>query len=175
MALILLNKSMGLISSQNGSQWTDSSESKMAPTLHYRIPIDATITHTAGRLKWRDSALWHSLLTLLLLCASLPRCEVDKDASLEPASLVGDVVVRGNEEFQERHHLNDKEDTAPEVSISDNQVRNTHTHTDTHTHTRTHTKANTPHIQTHITHTLWTYIDTIANASCIHSMCVLII
>ena len=67
-------------------------------------------------------------------CCLLPsRCEVDKDVLLEPASLVVDVAVEGNEEFHEQHQLNDKENTTPERSISDNQVRDTHTHTHTHT------------------------------------------
>ncbi|CAL8377777.1 unnamed protein product [Gadus morhua 'NCC'] len=51
----------------------------------------------------------------------IKKCEVDKDVLLEPASLVVDVAVEGNEEFHEQHQLNDKENTTPERSISDNQ------------------------------------------------------
>uniref|UniRef100_A0A8C4ZZ61 Protein phosphatase methylesterase 1 n=1 Tax=Gadus morhua TaxID=8049 RepID=A0A8C4ZZ61_GADMO len=44
----------------------------------------------------------------------IKKCEVDKDVLLEPASLVVDVAVEGNEEFHEQHQLNDKENTTPE-------------------------------------------------------------
>ncbi|CAL8326048.1 unnamed protein product [Lota lota] len=44
----------------------------------------------------------------------IKKCEVNKDVLLEPASLVVDVVVEGNEEFYDQPHLNDKENTTPE-------------------------------------------------------------
>lgn len=44
------------------------------------------------------------------------RCEVDEADPLEQASPVPDVVVERNEEFYDQSYVNDKENTASEVS-----------------------------------------------------------
>ncbi|CAL8241304.1 unnamed protein product [Merluccius merluccius] len=54
-------------------------------------------------------------------CAIEWRSEVEEVVSPERASPVVDVVVEGNEEFYDQNHINVKENTTPEVDLSDNQ------------------------------------------------------
>ncbi|KAJ3585402.1 hypothetical protein NHX12_014121 [Muraenolepis orangiensis] len=51
----------------------------------------------------------------------IKKCEVE-EVVLEPASPVEDVVVKGNEELYDQNHLNDKENSTTDVSLSDIQV-----------------------------------------------------
>lgn len=49
------------------------------------------------------------------------RCEVDEVDALEQASPLPDVVVERNEEFYDQSYVNDKENTASEVSLPPHQ------------------------------------------------------
>ncbi|CAL8241291.1 unnamed protein product [Merluccius merluccius] len=51
----------------------------------------------------------------------IKKCQVEEVVSPERASPVVDVVVEGNEEFYDQNHINVKENTTPEVDLSDNQ------------------------------------------------------
>lgn len=59
-----------------------------------------------------------SVATVLSIAHFLSaRCEVDQGDTLEQASPVTDVVVECNEDFYDQSYVNEKENTATEVSF----------------------------------------------------------
>ncbi|XP_040887610.1 protein phosphatase methylesterase 1-like isoform X2 [Toxotes jaculatrix] len=55
------------------------------------------------------------------MVGQIKRCEVEEADTLEQASPVTDVVVERNEEFYDQSYVNDKENAASEVSLSEGQ------------------------------------------------------
>uniref|UniRef100_UPI0037E8A02A protein phosphatase methylesterase 1-like n=1 Tax=Semicossyphus pulcher TaxID=241346 RepID=UPI0037E8A02A len=55
------------------------------------------------------------------MVGQIKRCEVEETNSLEQASSVTDMVVEHNEEFYDQSYVNDKENAASEVSLSEDQ------------------------------------------------------